>query len=185
LSRKLISSYKIGFYPSPPWVKKEMEERVMAVKPKYYTKSVRFGSSEVTLYSLDGLTWSTRKDELALIQERHEAQKVTVQQLRGEPTPGAAAAPAEGQKGGRDAPRALPTVGQKILGSIVPVSNARPNAKRTAVPLKAVPGGAGKHAPAPKAKAAAPAAAKAKSAKKPVKVATAKGGKAKASGKRG
>lgn len=58
-----------------------------------YHKSVSFGGKTMTLYSLDGLTWSSRKDELQVIEDRREAQKVTAAQLKGE-LPAEGAAPA-------------------------------------------------------------------------------------------
>jgi hypothetical protein len=71
----------------------------MSQKPKFQSKSVLFGGKPLTLFSIDGITWSTRKDELAAIHERHEAQKVTAAHLRGEageegaPAPKPAVAP--------------------------------------------------------------------------------------------
>lgn len=41
-------------------------------KKKYLTKTVSFGGSKMTLYSVDGNTWSSRLDELDLLQERFE-----------------------------------------------------------------------------------------------------------------
>jgi hypothetical protein len=52
-----------------------------AEKQKYITKTVRFGSGELTMYSLDGTTWSTRKDELTAIVARHEAERQKLAQL--------------------------------------------------------------------------------------------------------
>jgi hypothetical protein len=51
---------------------------------KIHTKKVIFSGKELVLYSLDGLTWSSRKDELKTIHERHDSEKVTAAQLRGE-----------------------------------------------------------------------------------------------------
>lgn len=53
-------------------------------KSKYITKSVKFQGKEVTLYSLDGFTWSTRKQELALIKERQERDKVSFAAIKEE-----------------------------------------------------------------------------------------------------
>lgn len=50
----------------------------MAGKVKYLSKSVKFGSKTLVLYSIDGLTWSSKRDELSQIQERQEAQRVTL-----------------------------------------------------------------------------------------------------------
>ena len=44
-------------------------------RPKYQTKKVVFNGEELELYSLDGFTWSSRKDELPVIQERHETDR--------------------------------------------------------------------------------------------------------------
>ncbi len=41
-------------------------------KKKYLTKTISFGGSKMTLYSVDGNTWSSRLDELDLLQERFE-----------------------------------------------------------------------------------------------------------------
>jgi len=41
----------------------------------YLSKTVRFGNNPLTLYSIDGVTWSSRKDELLLIKERQEQKR--------------------------------------------------------------------------------------------------------------
>jgi len=51
-------------------------------KAKYLTKRVKFGEREVILYSLDGATWSTRRDELQIIRERQEAQRITLSDIK-------------------------------------------------------------------------------------------------------
>ena len=53
-------------------------------KVKYLTKSIRFGTKEITLYSIDGSTWSSRKDELLTILERHEAERLKLLASMGE-----------------------------------------------------------------------------------------------------
>lgn len=53
-------------------------------KDKILTKTTYFGKVKVTLYSLDGATWSSRPDELEAIKERHEAQRITIAHLKGE-----------------------------------------------------------------------------------------------------
>ena len=53
-------------------------------KAKYQTKTTTFGKQKVTLYSIDGLTWSSRPNELDAIKERHEAQRITFAQIKGE-----------------------------------------------------------------------------------------------------
>jgi len=49
---------------------------------RYHKKVVSFGEDELILWSLDGNTWSTRKEELVNIQERHENERVTFEQIR-------------------------------------------------------------------------------------------------------
>ncbi len=44
-------------------------------KSEFITKKVKFGKQDLMLFSLDGVTWSTRKDELLIIKERHEAER--------------------------------------------------------------------------------------------------------------
>lgn len=39
------------------------------------TKKVKFQNKELTLYSLDGVTWSSRVDELRTIQDRHNTEQ--------------------------------------------------------------------------------------------------------------
>lgn len=56
----------------------------MSQKSKYLTKVVKFGNKSLTLYSLDGLTWSSRRAELQAIKERQEANRVTFAEIKGE-----------------------------------------------------------------------------------------------------
>lgn len=51
-------------------------------KQKYLTKTVKFGSGFLTMYSIDGTTWSTRKEELHQIIARHEAERQKLAQLK-------------------------------------------------------------------------------------------------------
>ena len=53
-------------------------------KGKFLHKTTRFGTKELTLYSLDGVTWSTRKDELQAILDRHEAERLKLLANMGE-----------------------------------------------------------------------------------------------------
>lgn len=53
-------------------------------KLKYLSKSIKFGGATMTLYSLDGFTWSSRKNELLEIKERHDRERVTMADIRGE-----------------------------------------------------------------------------------------------------
>ena len=46
-------------------------------RPKYFKKSIKYGKQEVTLFSLDGQVWSTRKEELADIMERHANERAS------------------------------------------------------------------------------------------------------------
>lgn len=50
----------------------------MAKKGQFMTKTTSFGGKKVVLYSIDGLIWSTRKEELAIIKHRLDTQKVTL-----------------------------------------------------------------------------------------------------------
>ena len=49
---------------------------------KYQIKKVSFQNGEMELYSLDGHTWSSRKEELAVIEQRREDSKVSFDQIR-------------------------------------------------------------------------------------------------------
>ncbi len=51
-----------------------------AKKAKYISKKVRFGAKEFTMWSIDGVTWSTRKEELTQIADRHEAERLKLMQ---------------------------------------------------------------------------------------------------------
>jgi hypothetical protein len=73
----------------------------MTTKSKYQTKNVKFGGKSVVLFSLDGLTWSSRKDELSEIQARHEQQKIAFAQVRADG--GEAAKAAKVAKAAKDA----------------------------------------------------------------------------------
>lgn len=55
----------------------------MAKKSEYMQKAVVFGGKKLVLFSLDGVTWSSRKDELRAIMERHEQEKITINDIRG------------------------------------------------------------------------------------------------------
>lgn len=50
-------------------------EVMSAKNSPYQTKIVRFGGKDHVLYSLDGITWSSRKEELTEIQERHQDER--------------------------------------------------------------------------------------------------------------
>lgn len=56
------------------------EEAKKSKKARYQSRKVKFGSKELTLWSLDGCTWSSRRDELMVIQERHEAERLKLMQ---------------------------------------------------------------------------------------------------------
>lgn len=55
---------------------------------KYLTKVVKFGKESLTLYSLDGNTWSSRRQELTEIMNRHEQERLKSIQAMGEPLEG-------------------------------------------------------------------------------------------------
>lgn len=56
-------------------------------KAKYLSKIVTFGGKKITLFSIDGTTWSSKKDELHEIQERQERQRLALQGLKPEEDP--------------------------------------------------------------------------------------------------
>jgi hypothetical protein len=58
--------------------------------PEYIRKIVKFGEKELELFSIDGLTWSSRPEELHLIQERRENSRVSFGDKRIAPRPGGA-----------------------------------------------------------------------------------------------
>jgi hypothetical protein len=62
-------------------------------KAKYITKSVKFGGKQFTLFSLDGITWSSRRDELHQILERQEQERKSFNQIMGDQTAEKGAAP--------------------------------------------------------------------------------------------
>lgn len=68
-------------------------------KSKYLSKSVKFGSKQLTLYSLDGNTWSSRKDELHQILERHDQERAAFNQMIGEAAKARDAGEEEGAEG--------------------------------------------------------------------------------------
>lgn len=51
-------------------------------KAKYLTKTAIFAGHKVTLYSLDGQTWSSRPNELHVIAERHANQRVLLDPVK-------------------------------------------------------------------------------------------------------
>ncbi len=63
-------------------------------KSQFQTKTTTFGGKKVVLYSIDGLIWSTRKDELSVIKDRLESQKVILE-ISGKTADGAAKTPEE------------------------------------------------------------------------------------------
>lgn len=65
-------------------------------RPKYMTKVVKFGKENLTLYSIDGNTWSSRRQELTDIMNRHEQERLKSIQAMGEPLEGEKGAAEEG-----------------------------------------------------------------------------------------
>lgn len=66
-----------GSYPSYSQGK-EFKGVDMAKKSQFMTKTTSFGGKKVVMFSIDGLVWSTRKEELAGIKNRLDNQKVTL-----------------------------------------------------------------------------------------------------------
>ncbi len=52
-------------------------------KLNYETRETTFAGETIVLYSIDGVTWSTRKEELAEIMERHEYERTTFGDVKG------------------------------------------------------------------------------------------------------
>ena len=67
-------------------------------KGKYLTKVVKFGKENLTLYSLDGNTWSSRRQELTDIANRHEQERLKSIQAMGEGIEAEKGAEAEEEK---------------------------------------------------------------------------------------
>ncbi|MCB0335512.1 MAG: hypothetical protein KDD62_04380 [Bdellovibrionales bacterium] len=62
------------------------EWEAMARRSKFQSKEIAYGDQKVVLYSIDGLTWSTRKDELEDIIVRHELERTSYgDQIKGGP----------------------------------------------------------------------------------------------------
>lgn len=56
-----------------------------AKKGNYLTKKVKFQGKDMTMYSLDGITWSSRPDELQAIIDRHSTEQAAFSSdLKGE-----------------------------------------------------------------------------------------------------
>lgn len=53
-------------------------------KVKYISKTVAFQGKQISLFSIDGITWSTRKQELMEIKERQERDKVSFAAIKEE-----------------------------------------------------------------------------------------------------
>lgn len=56
-------------------------------RAKYLTKTVKFAGQNLILYSLDGLTWSTKRAELQAIKERQESQRAILMDVKDEEEP--------------------------------------------------------------------------------------------------
>lgn len=137
---------------------------ITAKKSKYLTKSIKFGSQLVTLYSLDGLTWSTRRSELQTIKERIESQRITLGASKDEE--GAPAAAASSRKNSDSEDKDIEDADIDDLGpddemeaaEIDPIEENKPAPRQRpvlrAVPSKravAAPAANEKHKSAPKA----------------------------------
>jgi len=87
----------------------------MARKCKYEQKIVSFGGKPVALYSLDGITWSSRKEELDGIRERHEQEKAAFGgQIKGGPQ----VKPGEGEEGQAETEKSYPAEDQDGGGGV-------------------------------------------------------------------
>lgn len=75
-----------------------MSDADLKKKGGYFVKEVQFGKQKLVLYSLDGVTWSTRRTELAEIKARHEREKVTFEEIKGTATEQEAGEAPEGEQ---------------------------------------------------------------------------------------
>ncbi|MBX7138947.1 MAG: hypothetical protein K1X83_13310 [Oligoflexia bacterium] len=134
-----------------------MTESTPKKKGNFLVKEVKFGREKLTLYSLDGLTWSTRRNELADIKARQEREKVTFNQIKGvaeAEEPAQDAAEEEGQEP-TSAADDEETPRRRFKGA-KPAAPAAPAAKKGKPSVSLVaPKTKGKHATEP-AKVAAP-----------------------------
>lgn len=48
-------------------------------KAQFLTKTTSFGGKKLVMYSIDGAVWSTRKDELAIIKDRLDNQRISLE----------------------------------------------------------------------------------------------------------
>lgn len=97
-------------------------------KVKYLSKSVKFAGKQVTLYSLDGATWSTRKEELHQILERQEAERVSFNQLLGE---------AKAKEGQEEETESAEAVDPVIEDEMLPIEDEPPAPVKAKVAAKA------------------------------------------------
>lgn len=162
-------------------------------KAKYITKTVKFGDKQFTLFSLDGITWSSRREELHQILERQEQERKSFNQLLGDQGAEKTKAPAaEGEAEEGEDERLLEAEADEILpldtparGKIktrpiavakaaakAPVEKAAKEAAPTPAPKKkGAKGKAEKVIAAPKARASSKPAKKASKGKTKKKVA--------------
>lgn len=151
---------------------------MVAKKKKYFSKEVKYSGKKVTLFSLDGQVWSTRKEELAEIMERHENERASYgDQIVGGPQ---AKIPTQRPKttavnAKRAAPSAAKTAEekkakkpQKTATKVAAPKKTKSKAKKS---TKSSTAGKKKKAAAPKKRASGKPTAKAKSKKSKKKVA--------------
>lgn len=131
----------------------------------YMTKTIKFGSNTLKLYSLDGQTWSSRKEELEVIKERHENEKLAIVRLKNNTPANAAAGAKKAEENKKTEPVPIAKAKGLKKEKAVPSSKSKEKAKPALAktkPAAAAPKKAKSKKAAPKKKAAAGSKAKRK-----------------------
>lgn len=143
----------------------------MAAKKRisYKSKKVSVGEQMLTLYSIDGHTWSSRKEELLEIQERHLAERLNF----GGEIKGGQAAKEVAQKRREERQKKAVERQEKLKADkkkTKKISNQKPANKETAIKIKpkAKETAKSKAKPAPKKRASSKAKKKKTSTKKKI-----------------
>ncbi len=126
-------------------------------KAQFLTKTTSFGGKKLVMYSIDGAVWSTRKEELAIIKDRLDNQKITLE-----------VTPKEGEaKDGKEAAEKKEEKVEEDLGEDLGLADADIEIDDIEVPVKVLASKTSKKsAKTPVKKSAPKTAAKAKIAKR-------------------
>ncbi len=117
-------------------------------KERYQSKKVFFQGQELELFSLDGHTWSSRKDELEVIKDRQENARVSFEEIKSGvikraseelaeelPSPAKAEKEKSGKKEVAQKVKAKPALPKKIAAKKVSTAKTVTKSK----PVKATP----------------------------------------------